>query len=105
MPGLDVRKKMFPLYMLGVLLVLMLWSASSAVTKKGARQEIWARGATNVGLITHKIANGTASLSDKVGVVVATILGAFVSPLWLAASGILGGLLYLICHVWLGWSK
>lgn len=85
--------------------MLMLWSASTAVTKKGARQEIRARGATNVGLITHKIANGTATLSDKTGIVVTTILGAFISPLWLAASGILGTLLYLIFHVWLGWSK
>lgn len=96
---------MFLLYMLGTLVVLMFWSASAAVRQKGARQEIWARGATNVGLITHKIANGTATIGEKAGVVVATILGAFISPMWLAASGILGGLLYLICHVWLGWSK
>ncbi len=96
---------MFLLYMLGILVVLTFWSASAAVTQKGARQEIWARGATNVGLITHTIANGTATLGEKAGVVVATFLGAFISPMWLATSGILGGLLYLICHVWLGWSK
>ena len=93
------------LYMLGILVVLMFWSASAAVTERGARQEIWARGAANVGLITHKIANGTATLSDKANVVLATILGAFISPMWLATSGILGGLFYLIFHVWLGWSK
>lgn len=96
---------MILLYILGVLVTLMIWSASSAVTQKGAQQEIWARGTTNVGLVTHKIANGTATLGDKISVVVATVLGAFLSPMWLAASAILGGLLFLIFHIWLGWTK
>lgn len=91
--------------MLGVLFALIIWSATSAITRKGARQEIWARGATNVGLVTHKIANGTATFGDKIGVVIATILGAFLSPMWIAASAIFGGLLFLIFHIWLGWTK
>lgn len=92
-------------YILGVLSLLIFWSASTVVTRKGAREEIQARGATNVGLITHKIANGTATLSDKTCIVGATVIGAFFSPMWLVASGILGSLLYLICHVWFGLHK
>lgn len=96
---------MILLYMLGVLVALIIWSARSAVTQKGASQEIWARGATNVGLATHKIANGTATLGDKMGVVVATIIGAFLSPMWIAASAIIGSFLFLIFHILLGWTK
>lgn len=96
---------MILLYMLGVLVALIIWSATSAVTQKGARQEIWARGTTNVGLVTHKIANGTATFGDKISVVIVTILGAFLSPMWIAASAFLGGLLFLIFHIWLGWTR
>jgi hypothetical protein len=96
---------MFLLYMLGVLFALIIWSAACAVTRKGASQEIWARGAANVGLVTHKIADGTASLGDKVGVVIATALGAFISPMWLVASALVGGILFLIFHIWLGFTR
>jgi len=91
--------------MLGVLVALIIWSACSAVTQKGAIKEIWARGATDVGLVTHNIANGTATLGDKMGVVVATIIGAFLSPIWIAASAIVGSFLFLVFHIWLGWTK
>ena len=96
---------MFLIYMLGVLFALIIWSSTSAITRKGAQQEIWARGATNVGLITHKIANGTATFGEKFLTVMMTIFGAFISPMWLGASAIVGGLLFLIFHIWLGWTR
>jgi hypothetical protein len=93
------------IYMIVVFLALTIWSASSAVTRKGARAEILALGAPNVGIVTHKIANGTATLGAKIGVVLATILGSFMSPLSIAVSALLGGLLFLIFHIWLGWTR
>ncbi len=83
----------------------MIWSASSAITPKGAREEINARGVANVSLVTHKIANGTASFGDKIGIVLTTVIGAFFSPMWLIAASIIGTILYLIFHMWLGITK
>jgi hypothetical protein len=83
-------------YFFGVLLVLIITSSALAVTQAGARAQIEARGFTQVSLVTHKIANGSATFADKFGVVLMTIFGAFLSPLWLISSAIVGGLLYAI---------
>jgi hypothetical protein len=91
---------MFILYMFGVLLFLIVVSSILAVTKFGARGEIGARGAGSVSLVVHKIANGTATLGDKVMVILMTVFGAFISPLWLGASALIGGILYLVFEVW-----
>ena len=91
---------MLLLYMFGVLLFFIVASSILAVTKFGARGEISARGVANVGLVVHKIASGTASFGDKALVVLMTVLGAFISPLWLGASALIGGFLYLIFEVW-----
>ncbi len=91
---------MLILYMFGVLLFFIVASSILAVTKFGARGEIGARGATNVGWVVHKIANGTATIGDKVLVILMTVFGAFISPLWLGASALIGGLLYLVFEVW-----
>lgn len=91
---------MFVIYMLSVLLFFIVASSLLAVTKFGARGEIGARGAANVGLVVHKIANGTASIGDKILVVLMTAFGAFLSPLWLGASALVGGILYMVFEVW-----
>ena len=90
--------------MLGVLLFFIVVSSVLAVTRGGAQAEINARGFANVGLVTHKIADGTASISEKIMVVVMTALGAFISPLWLISSAVVGGILYATFDVWLGWT-
>lgn len=95
---------MFILYMLGVLIFFIVVSSLLAITRAGARAEIAARGFANVGLVTHKIAGGTATFSEKALVVVMTVLGAFISPLWLITSAVIGGVLYAIFHAWLGWT-
>lgn len=91
---------MFIIYMLSVLLFFIVVSSLLAVTRFGARGEIQARGFTEVGLVTHKIANGTATIGDKVLVVLMTALGAFISPLWIGTSALVGGTLYLVFEVW-----
>ena len=91
---------MFILYMLGVLLFFIVGSSLLAVTRFGARGEIGARGAANVSLVVHKIANGTATLTDKFLIVAMTAFGAFLSPMWLIASAAIGGLLYLVFEIW-----
>jgi len=94
---------MFIVYMLGVLAFFIIASFLLAVTRAGAQAEIQARGFANVGLVTHKIADGSATWGDKLSVIIATALGAFVSPLWLLSSVFIGGILYAILHMWLGW--
>lgn len=91
---------MFVFYMLSVLLFFIVTSSILAVTKFGARGEIGARGTANVGLVVHKISNGTATFGDKIMVILMTVFGAFISPLWLGASALIGGFLYLIFEVW-----
>ena len=91
---------MFIIYMLGVLLFFIVASSLLAITKFGARGEIGARGAANVGLVVHKVANGTATVRDKILIILMTAFGAFLSPLWLGASALVGGILYLIFEVW-----
>ncbi len=91
---------MFITYMVSVLLFFIVVSSLLAVTRFGARGEIQARGFTEVGLVTHKIANGTATIGDKVLVVLMTAFGAFISPLWLGTSALVGGILYLVFEVW-----
>jgi hypothetical protein len=51
-------------------------------------------------LVVHKIANGTATLGDRAMVILMTVFGAFISPLWLGASALIGGILYLVFEVW-----
>jgi hypothetical protein len=90
---------MFILYMLGVLLFFIVGSSLLAVTRFGARGEIGARGAANVSLVTHKIANGSATFGDKLLVVLMTAFGAFLSPLWLGSSALIGGILYVVFEI------
>jgi hypothetical protein len=90
---------MFILYMLGVLLFFIVGSSLLAVTRFGARGEIGARGAANVSLVTHKIASGSATFGDKLLVVLMTVFGAFLSPLWLVTSALVGGILYFIFEI------
>ena len=85
--------------MLSVLIFFIVVSSLLAVTKFGARGEIQARGFTEVSLVTHKIANGTATIGDKFLVVIMTAFGAFISPLWLGTSALVGGILYLVFEV------
>ena len=101
---LFFQKDMFFAYMLGVLLLFIVVSSALAVTRAGAQAEIRARGFTNVGLVTHKIADGSATFVEKLMVVAMTAFGAFISPLWLISSGTIGGILYAIFDVWLGWT-
>jgi hypothetical protein len=90
---------MFILYMLGVLLFFIVGSSLLAVTRFGARGEIGARGAANVSLVTHKNASGSATFGDKLLVVLMTVFGAFLSPLWLVTSALVGGILYFIFEI------
>lgn len=86
--------------MLGVLLFFIVGSSLLAVTRFGARGEIGARGVANVSLVVRRIANGSASFTDKLLIVAMTALGAFLSPMWLIASAAIGGLLYLVFEIW-----
>jgi hypothetical protein len=91
---------MFIIYMLSVLIFFIVVSSLLAVTRFGARGEIQARGFLEVGIITHKIADGTATIREKVMVVLMTAFGAFISPLWVVTSALVGGILYLVFEVW-----
>ena len=95
---------MFLVFMLVVLLFFIVVSSLLAVTRAGARAEIQARGFSQVGLVTHKIADGSASLGERLMIVAMTAFGGFVSPMWLIASAVIGGIFYCIFDVWLGWT-
>ena len=95
---------MFFAYQFGILLFFISVSSAILVTRAGARGQIETRGVTSVSLVTHKIADGSATFVEKLSVVALTAFGAFISPLWLISSGILGGVLYAIFDVWLGWT-
>jgi len=84
------------IYMFGVFVGLVIWSAWSGVTRKGAMQEIAVRGTAGVGLTTHKVADGTATLGDKIGIVVVTVLGSLMNVPFIVVSAVVGGILYLV---------
>lgn len=90
---------MFLIYMFSVLLFFVVVSSVLAVTRAGAQAEIQARGIANVGLVTHKIASGSAILKDKLLIVLMTIFGAFLSPLWLGASALISGILCFVFEI------
>ena len=91
-------------YMLAVFLVFAVFSSALAVTRAGATAKIQARGMPDVSLATLKIENGTARFGEKLGVIVISFFGAFISPLLLISSAIAGGILYAVFDLWLEWT-
>lgn len=86
-------------YMFGVFVISVFWSAISSITRAGASREIDVRGIAGVGLSTIRVANGTATASDKIGVIVFTILGSLVCYPMIIVSAIVGGILYLVIEI------
>tara|TARA_R110001606_G_C14877230_1_gene590746 strand:- start:189 stop:470 length:282 start_codon:yes stop_codon:yes gene_type:complete len=86
-------------YIIGVFIVQVAWSALSAITESGARKEIEIRGIAGVGNSTLKVADGTATVGDKFGIIVMTVLGGLMSPPFIITSGIIGGIIYFISNL------
>lgn len=95
----------FLFYFFGFMGFGILCSIVTGITKWGARGEISARGAHKVSMLTHRVANGTASGWDKLGLIVSTILGACMSLLLIVTSLAVAGFLYLILNVLCGLGK
>ena len=81
-------------YIVGVFILQVIWSIVGGVTQRGAQQEISVRGITGVGLNTIKVAEGSATLGEKIGIAVTTILGSLLSIPFMIVSCVLGGLIF-----------
>jgi hypothetical protein len=78
-------------YALIALLCITAVSCATALTRAGAQAEVTARGIASTPFGVIMVANGTATLSHKLAVVSSTVMGAFMSPLWIIVSLIIGG--------------
>jgi hypothetical protein len=86
-------------YMFGVFVISVFWSAIFSLTRSGAMREINLRGVSKVSCRTLKIADGTATLGDKVSIIITTILGSLVCTPFIIVSILVGGILYFIVEV------
>jgi hypothetical protein len=87
------------LYIVGVFFLLVLCSVIVSLTRSGAMREINLRGVSKVSCRTLKIADGTATLGDKVSIIITTILGSLVCTPFIIVSILVGGILYFIVEV------
>jgi hypothetical protein len=76
-----------------VLLCLTAMSCAIALTRAGAQAEVDARGLGSTPFCVVMVAHGKATLSHKLAVVSLTVMGAFMSPLWIVISLVIGGIL------------
>ncbi len=90
------------LFIVAVFATQVIASCIFQTTKSGARREINVKGVMNTGYSTHRVADGTATFSDKLGIIISTILGSFVCVPFLIMSVVVGGILYFIARMFLG---
>lgn len=90
------------LFILGVFAFQVVISCIFQITRKGAQSEINVKGMVGTSFSTHRVADGTATISDKLGIVITTILGSFSCVQFLVVSIVIGGILYVLARLFLG---